>query len=187
MNALQQYQLWIGFGLALLLLIFFIVAFFKAPDMTSSQFTILRVLSTFCAAFAGAIITGEALFRMEGASGGMRYLVSGTAGFAFAFAIWFFFPKHSPPKPPDRFRASLPKGWTFQHAVKTFAQRDNAVVDFDGFTPDELQAKLSEANIDTKTVAEAISRLRLITVKPNAIRDYETRHEDSLYRLTVRH
>lgn len=186
MDALQQYQVWIGFGFAALLILFFIVAFFKAPDMTASQFTILKVLSTFCAAFAGILIAGEALFRLEGATGGTKYLVSGTAGFAFAFVIWFFFPKHDPPVPADRFIAALPAGWTFQQAAKTFAQRDNAFVDFQGFTADELNSRLSAANIDTKTVGEAINRLRLITSKPNAIRDYETKYEDAIYHLIVR-
>ena len=186
MNSLQQYQLWIGFGFALLLIIFLIVAFFKAPEMTDPQFAILKVLSTLCAAFAGVLITGEALFRMEGTAGGIKYLLSGTAGFAFAFAIWFFFPKRSPVVPPDRFRAALPEGWTFQQAAKTFAQRESAVVDFDGLTADELQAKLTAGEIDTKTVGEAIGRLRLFTDKPNVIRDYEIRQEDSVYRVIVR-
>jgi len=183
MNILQQYQLWIGFGFAVLLVIFLIVAFFKAPNMTPSQHTILRFLAALCAGFAGALISGEALFRMEGGTAGVKYLVSGTAGFALFFVVWFFFPKPTAPVAPDRFHASLPAGWTFEQAAKTFAQRDSAIVTFDGFTSQELNAKLSPAEIDTKTIGEAIQRLRLITITPNAVRDYDIKYENSIYHL----
>jgi hypothetical protein len=185
MNILQQYQLWIGFGFAVLLVLFLMVAFFKAPTMTPGQFAILRFFAALCAGFAGGLITGEALFRMEGDTGGVKYLVSGTAGFALFFVVWFFFPKLTPPMAPDRFRLSLPMGWTFQHAAKTFAQRDSAFVDFDGLTTVELGAKLSAAEIDAKTVGEAIKRLRLVTVTPNAIREYDIKYEDSIYHLII--
>jgi hypothetical protein len=186
MNILQQYQLWIGSGFAVFLVVFLMVAFFKAPNMTSVQRDILRFLAALCAGSAGALIAGEALFRMEGYTGGFKYLVSGTAGFALFFVVWFFFPKPTGPLAPDRFRASLPKGWTFQYAAKTFAQRDNAIVDFDGLTSNELNAKLSPTEIDTRTAGEAIGRLRLITVTPNTIREYDIKYEDSIYRLIVR-
>src|SRR5580765_2307361 len=107
MNILQQYQLWVGFGLAVLLVIFLMVVFFKAPNMTSGQHAILRFFAALCAASAGALIAGEALFRMQGATGGVKYLVSGTAGFALFFVVWFFFPKPTTPEAADRFRASL--------------------------------------------------------------------------------
>jgi hypothetical protein len=186
MSTLQQYQLWIGLGFAAFLILFLVVAFFAAPNMTPGQHSILRFFAALCAGFAGALIAGEALFRMEGDTGGVKYLVSGTAGFALFFAVWFFFPKHSPPTPPDRFRASIPKGWTFQQAAKVFAQRERALADFDGLTASELAAELSPTEIDTKTAGEAIGRLRLITVTPNAVREYDIKYEDSIYRLVVR-
>ena len=185
MTILQQYQVWIGFGFAVLLVFFLMIAFFKAPNMTPGQFAILRFLAALCAGFAGALITGEALFRMEGDTGGVKYLVSGTAGFALFFVVWFFFQKPTPPMAPDRVRLSLPVGWTFQYAAKTFAQRDSAQVDFDGLTTDELGANLNPEKIDTKTVGEAIKQLRLVTVTPNAIREYDIKYEDSMNRLII--
>jgi hypothetical protein len=189
MNILQQYQLLIGIFFAFLLVIFFMVAFFAAPNMTSGQHAILRFLAALCAGFAGALIAGEALFRMEGDTGATKYLVSGTAGFALFFVVWFFFPKYTAPATPvapDSFSVSIPKGWTFQHAAKVFAQKDKAIVDFGGLTANELTAKLSPTEIEAKTVSDAINRLRLITVTPNAIRQYNIKHKDSVYHLTVR-
>lgn len=185
MNILQQYQLWVGFGLAVLLVIFLMVVFFKAPNMTSGQHAILRFFAALCAGSAGALIAGEALFRMEGDTGGVKYLVSGTAGFALFFVVWFFFAKPTTPEAPDRFRVSLPKGWTFQHAAENFAQRDGAIMDFDGLTANELKSKLRPTEIDAKTPGEAISRLRLITITPNAIREFDIKYEDSIYHLIV--
>jgi hypothetical protein len=161
-------------------------AFFRAPVMTAGQFAILRFFAALCAGFAGGLIAGEALFRMQGDTGGTKYLVSGTAGFALFFVVWFFFPKHTTPPPPERFRASVPKGWTFQNTAIVFAQRVSAQVDFDELSSDELNAVLSPADIDTENVGQAISHLRLITAKPNTIRKFEIDYKDSIYRLAVR-
>jgi hypothetical protein len=189
MNILQQYQLLIGIVFAFFLVVFLMIAFFTAPNMTTGQHSILRFLAALCAGFAGALIAGDALFRVEGDTGAVRYFISGTAGFALFFVVWFFFPKptvpEAPPAVPDRFSASVPKGWTFQHAAKILAQQDNSLVDFGGLKADELNAKLNPTEIETKTAGDAITRLRLITVIPDAIRKYEIRHEDSIYHLII--
>src|SRR5438045_1433594 len=114
MNILQQYQFWVGFGLVLLVVVFFIVAFFIAPNMTRGQYTILKFLAALCAGCAGSLLTGEALFRIEGAMGAQtKYLFSGTAGFALFGLVWLIFPRFSPPPDPNSFHAALPSGVTF--------------------------------------------------------------------------
>jgi hypothetical protein len=92
LSPLQQYQLWIGLGLLLLLLTFIIVAFFK-PVLTADQRSILRFLSALCGGFAGAFITGDALFKMTGKTSTSEYAISGAAGFALFFVTWMFFSK----------------------------------------------------------------------------------------------
>src|SRR5216684_229306 len=94
MNTLQQYQLWIGFGFALLLIIFFIVAFFRSKTLSPDQRSILRFLSALCAGFAGALITGDALFNMEGSFGaGPKFAIRGAAGAALFLQCGFSFQK----------------------------------------------------------------------------------------------
>jgi hypothetical protein len=185
MSILQQYQFWVGVGLVLIVVIFFIVAFFKAPNMTSAQYTIIKFLAALCAGGAGALITGEALFRADVSIGAtQKYLFSGTAGFALFGLVWLIFPKYSAPPPPNSFNVSLPKGLTFQSAVKKFAELDNnSFADFDGFRDNELKAKLESRQIKAKTAGEAIRMLRSATIAPNAVRKYEVSYEDSTYHL----
>jgi hypothetical protein len=185
MSSLQTYQLWIGFGFALLLVIFFIVAFFKARELTDDQRSILKFLSALCAAFAGALITGDALFKMEGTIGQtQKFAITGAAGFALFFTVWFFFPKVA--RFPEGFNFSVPEGWTFQQAVDAFARQDNAVVNYTGFTPEELSAPLKAWQLPSKNIRKAISQLRSLTASPNQIRNYDVDHQDSTYLLRIR-
>ena len=88
---LLSHQLWIGFGFVVLLVAFLIFAFFVKENLTPDQRNILRFLTSLCAAFAGALITGDALFRLEGAVGkGTNVVISGVAGIALFFVVWFF-------------------------------------------------------------------------------------------------
>lgn len=185
MSILQQYQFWVGFGLVLLVVVFFMVAFFTAPNMTHGQYIILKFLAALCAGCAGALITGEALLKVEGAIGAQtKYFFSGTAGFALFGLVWLIFPKYSSPPDPNSFHAALPEGWTFRHAAETFAELDNnSFANFEGFREDELNAKLRSRQIDAKTASDAIRLLRSATVIPNAIRKYDIRYEDSTYYL----
>src|SRR5688500_764038 len=104
MTILQQYQFWVGVGLVFLVVVFFMYAFFKAPNMTPQQFAIIKFLAALCAAGAGALITGEALFRAEVSMGQtQKYLFTGTAGFALFGLVWLIFPKYSAASAPDSF------------------------------------------------------------------------------------
>ena len=183
MSLLQQYQLWIGFAFAALLIGFFIFAFFKAKTLTPDQRTILRFLSALCAGFAGALITGDALFKMEGSTPSTKYAISGTAGAALFFVVWLFFPKVT--ALPEGFNASIPHGWTFKDAVDAFAQQDGAVPNYNGFTDLELSASLKAWQLKTKNISDAMLLLRSITTQSNAIRKYEVKFENSVYHLNV--
>lgn len=183
MTALQQYQLWIGFFFALLLVVFFIVAFFKAKTLTADQRSILKFLAALCAGFAGALITGDALFRLQGNLGASTNVaVSGTAGAALFFTVWFFFPKVS--GFPDAFHFSVPQGWTFRHTVLVLAQQEGAVPDYDGLTQDELDTVLTAGHLRTTDVTSAIRNLRSFATKP--IRAYDVIFEDAQYKLRLK-
>lgn len=183
MSLLQQYQLWIGFAFATLLIGFLIFAFFKAKTLTPDQRSILKFLSALCAGFAGALITGDALFKMEGSTATAKYAISGTAGAALFFVVWFFFPRVT--VLPEGFNASIPQGWTFKDAVDAFAQQDGAVPNYNGFTDLELGATLKAWQLKAKNISDAILLLRSITTQLNAIRKYEVKFESSVYYLNV--
>jgi hypothetical protein len=171
-----------------LLVTFLMVAFFRAPRLSGDQRSILKFLSALCAAFSGIMIAGDALFRLN-RSGNTQLAVSGTAGFALFFVVWFFFPK--PPRqdtsmPKDRFSLKVTDNWTFQQTVDALARDDNAVAEYIGFTTQELSSTLKSWAISTETVRDAMLRLRSITTTPGAIRDYSVTHGNGAYRLQVR-
>jgi hypothetical protein len=82
-----------GFGLTTLLIFFLIVAFFRSKVLDAGQWAIMRLLGALCAAFAAAFFTGDALFKLTKSLGGTELSISGAAGFALFFTVWFFFPK----------------------------------------------------------------------------------------------
>ncbi len=170
-SPLDAYRLWVGVGFALLLVTFLIVAFFRSPRMTDGQREILRVLSSLCAGFSGFLIAGEALFRMDARLGsGGTLAVSGTAGFALFFAVWYGFSRTF--KAPDAFSISIPDGWTFEQTARAIATNDKAVAEFEGFTPAQLAQPLASQTVRTDTPEDAMRALRLLA-KSGAIPEYQ--------------
>ncbi|HYR78166.1 MAG TPA: hypothetical protein VEM96_20305 [Pyrinomonadaceae bacterium] len=185
MTILQQYQLWIGLGFVIVLVTFSIVAFFKAKTLTPDQRAILKFLCALCAGFAGALISGDALVRIEGSvNAGTKYSVMGSIGFGLFFVVWFFFPKVV--GFPPGFNFTLPLGWTFRQTVDTFANNDGAVPNYEGFDERELDAPLKAWHLKTTDTSDAIRKLRSITENPNAIRKYDVTFDDSTYNLKIR-
>jgi hypothetical protein len=185
MSILQQYQFWVGFGFVVLLILFLIIAFFKAKDLTNSQYVILRVLCSFCGGFAGALIAGSVLFNMEGTAGdGLKYTITGTAGFALFLVIWFFFPTVT--KLTEGNNISVPANTTFKQMVEILVISENEIADYIGFTAEELQAPLQSRKLNAKDTKDSISRLRQITVNDNAIRPYDVEHSNSAYTLKIK-
>lgn len=160
--------LWIALGFVVALVVFLMVTFFKKDTMSANQFKVLRLLSALCSGFAGAFFTGDALFRLEQQlSNGAKLGISGTAGFALFFVVWFTFgnwqaPQHPPPPPPlppDRVTASFPEGlFTFEVAARTIAKRWGPV-DFQGFQPEQLAIKMHATDLDEGNVEDALTKL----------------------------
>ena len=86
---------WIGAGLVILVIIFFMVAFFVGGEITQNQFAILKYLGAFCAALGGGfLILGQAEVKLQGSVGPGTYAISGTGGVALFLTVWFFFPQY---------------------------------------------------------------------------------------------
>ena len=85
----------------------------------------------------------------------------------------------------DGFEFSIPEGWAFRDVVVTMTEVTAGVSDCQGFTPSELSAPIQSKRISTKSVGEAITLLRLMTVVPDAVRPYQVTRKGSMYRLTV--
>lgn len=177
-------QLWVGCVFLALLVLFLIHSVVRPSPANHQTRSTVQFLTALCGGFAGGLLTGEALFRMTGSSGGLEYAVSGTAGFSIFLVVWFFYPKAI--SLDDRIDLSIPDGWTFRTAVDALAKSVDAVVDFQGFTAEELESPLQEREVSARTVAELADKLRLLTVVHNAIRQYDVAESATALRLTVR-
>jgi hypothetical protein len=86
---------WIGAGLVILVIVFFIVAFFVGGEITGNQFAIVKYLGAFCAALGGGfLILGQAEVKLAGNVGPGTYAISGTGGVALFLIVWVFFPQY---------------------------------------------------------------------------------------------
>lgn len=106
-------------------------------------------------------------------------MVSGTAGFAFAFVVWYGFPRS---RAPDAFSLSIPEGWTFEQSAKAIAANDSAVAEFHGFTPAQLAAPLPSASLQSETPEEAMRALGHLAV-PGAVPAYQVSFHRPCYTL----
>ncbi len=181
MTQLQELQLWIGLGFVAFLVLFLIVAFFKKADMTQGQQAILKFLCSLCAGFAGALITGDALFRFSSKIGDRTSIAaSGTAGAALFFAVWYGFKTWFP----DAIRIRVPKGWKFKDVVDQLAQQERATAQYVGFTEEELDAPLEEAHLEAAKTLELIEAMRDLS-KQTTIRAYVVVLNPPSCRLTI--
>jgi hypothetical protein len=176
--------LWIAFGLLLLLVIFLIISFFLTPKLTADQRGTLKFLSALCAGFSGGFFTGDALFRLQKTAGNTTFALSGTAGCALFLAVLFFYPKVF--KLDDSLNFSILPTWTFRSTVDAMVQIEGGAGEFRGFTAQELDAPMQGRTISSKSLSQAISQLRLLTVAADVVRPYDVTKQDSVYRLTVR-
>lgn len=180
-------QYWVGFGFAVGFVGFLMLAFFKAPNLTSGQRLILRIMSSLCAGIAAYLISGEALLNLSRDVPGGKLTISGTAGFALFFVIWLFFPKEPTiPHYPDAYNTTIPEDWTFQDAAEDIVKSYSGTITYEGFTPQELNSKLKAWPLTGKTPSEALQKLRLLTVIPASIRDYDVKQQNSTYILKIK-
>src|SRR2546423_6824241 len=125
------------------------ITFFVKDTSSQAQYNTLHFLTSLCAGFAGGFFTGEALVHFEQTIGqGGKLVGSGTAGCALFFVLWFSYPKRQPPPPPpapliDRTKVSFGDGWTFQQAAQSIVDSVKAIVHFEGFSREQLSAKLA--------------------------------------------
>ena len=176
--------LWIAVGFVLLLIIFMMVVTFKIKDMTHGQYNIVRFLSALCAGFAGGLITGQALFSMAGKlANGLTISVSGTAGFAIFFAVWYGYKLYQEPPPPDGVKISILDKWTFKAALEVLASMDAAVIEYSGFTSEQLATPLRTAELQDKTVAGLMGKIGSLA---RAFPMYTVAEENKKYLITCK-
>jgi hypothetical protein len=175
--------LWIAFGFTAALVVFLMITFFVKDTSSPTQYKTLRFLTSLCAGFAGGFFTGDALFRLEQQmTGGVKLAISGTAGCALFFTVWFTYGKRTESPPKDHVVLSIGDGWTFEQAARAIVKAARSVVHFDGFSSPQLATKLPATDIDAPTAQDALNHLRYQSTE---LPPYEVRFEKGAFHLCV--
>lgn len=154
-------QLWIGLGFTAALVVFLMITFLVKDTSSPTQYNTLHFLTALCGGFAGGFLAGEALFSLnKEIAGGAKLAITGTAGFAIMFTIWFTYPKRDRKPLEDGIQLSIPNGWTFEQAARSVVKASRGVVNFDGFTSEQLNIKLPATDINAPSVKDALEQLR---------------------------
>lgn len=161
---------WIGLSFTGLLVIFLMITFFKKDTSSAAQNKTLRFLTALCAGFAGGFLSGEALFSLDTTMPyGVKLAISGTAGCALFFAVWFTYGGGGKARLPNRIVLSIPEGWSFEQGVRGIVEDTRRIPHFEGFESETLALKLPATEIDASTVGEALQQLRY---QSNALPEY---------------
>lgn len=180
-------QLWIGFGFLVALVAFLIISYFVELKQSSTRRAIIQFLTSLTAGFAGGFLSGSSIFDASWTSPTSRIALSGTAGFAIFFAVWFSYQKMFPPPgltADDRLSLDIPEGWSFKDVVDTLAGKDKCAVDYQGFTSEELNTKLKRQSLDGTSYAALMQAARFLSVN-GTIRPFTAEKVGNIYVLKV--
>lgn len=173
-------RLWIGTGFAAVLVLFLMIAYFNSSKLEQGQWAILRFLCALCAGAAGGFLTGEAVFKLTGKLEAGEVAISGTAGVALFFAVWFTF-GNLIQKPPEAVTFQVGANWTFEQTAKGLGAQDKAAVQLVGFTPEEMTAQIRQQELKAKTIKVALETLGQLAERP--VRSYSVSLVESTYTL----
>lgn len=180
-------QLWIGFGFLVALVAFLIISYFVELKQSSTRRAILQFLTSLTAGFAGGFLSGSSIFDASWTSPTSRIALSGTAGFAIFFAVWFSYQKMFPPPgltAENSLPLDIPEGWSFKDVVDTLAKKDKSAVDYQGFTSEELNTKIKSQTLNAKSYIGLIQAARLLPVS-GTIRPFTADKVGNIYILRV--
>jgi len=114
----------IGTGFSAGIILFLMITFFVKDSSSSTQYNTLRFLTALCAGFAGASFAGEALFSLDTNMGdGTKLAISGTAGFALFFTVWFTYPKRDNDQSEDGMVSRISKNLVSRESPRATANR----------------------------------------------------------------
>jgi hypothetical protein len=168
---MNNLQLWIGVGFALLLIVFFMAAYFVPPARTAQTGNILRVLASALAGAAGAFLSGGVALEVRGdLSIGANWILSATGGAALFALVWLTWSHVNRPG----FHIAFPLGTTFAAATTLIASAAGNTVRRIGFSPAEDNTELASLDLMAKDPRDALAQLSN-HLPSGSVRPYEVR------------
>ena len=144
--------------------LFFMVAFFARPNMTTGQLATLHYLSSIAAGLVGFFISGTAVVEFtDEMSKGKKLFVRCTSGFAL-FLLCFFASPFTQDLPPwqfgEGFAIGYKDGTTFKAALNVVGGRQQKPIELQGFTPEEQNQLITKTYVAGRSFDELMQQLR---------------------------
>ncbi len=154
---------WISFGFLVVLVAFAIIYVFKGRDLNYQQTMALRILLALTGGFSLTFITGSIVLEVTGnISEALTSKISAGGGAAmFLVILWFTRTKDKKLK--DSITLSTTENASFKENVMTIAAAVNRLVNFNGFSEEQLSIKLPSVQYESKNVKEAIESLKALS------------------------
>lgn len=127
------------------------------------------------------VSSGASVFDATWTTPTSKIALSGTAGFALFFVVYFFYDKVF--RPDDAMEFNIPAGANFRQALDTAAQLATVTVDYQVLDKRELAAEMVPGHLSCNTFEELLDSLRLRTKSVGAVRAYSVSKNKNIYRL----
>lgn len=154
---------WISFGILVALIVFAMIYIFKGKDLNYQQTMALRILLALTGAFALTFVTGSIALEVNGSISEALTTKLSAGGGAAMFVIILWFTRTKDKKLEDSITLSTTANASFKENVMTIASAVNRLVNFTGFSPEQLSIKLPSVQYQSKNVKEAIENLKSLS------------------------
>lgn len=151
---------WISFGFLAALILFAMVYIFKGKDLNYQQTMALRILLALAGGFSLTFITGSIALEVNGKISEALTTKISAGGGAAMFLVILWFTRTKDKKLKDSITLSTPENASFKENVMTIATAVNRLVNFNGFSPEQLSVKLPSVQYESSNVKEAIESLK---------------------------
>ena len=156
---------WISFSFLVVLIAFAIVYIFKGKDLNYQQTMALRILLALTGAFSLTFITGSITLQVNGNISEALTTQISAGGGAAMFLIILWFTRTKDKKLKDSITLSTTASASFKENVMTIAAAVNRLVNFNGFSPEQLSIKLPSVQYEAKNIKEAIEDLKNLSTQ----------------------
>ena len=175
--------LWIGLFFTAGLVAVQIYTLYRPPVRGSQGRKTMRVLSSLCCGFAGGFLTGAAIFNATFTHALGKVGISGSAGIALFFAVFFFYGDDPPPGEidgPNGVTLTIAPGCKFRDVADIVAAQTQAGMDYRALNADELGAAMRAQPVNATSWEQLLESLRNVTVT-QVIRPYTVKKQNGSY------
>ena len=174
-----------GVALLAVTLVFLMAVVFGKVHFDKTRHGIVRLFCSIGAGTAGLLMTGDAVLSFTGQLGASSTLIFNAVGGVALFGlVWLTFgPFAAPPPVTSEVSLGVPSGWTFEQLLQSIAGSGRALIDFQGFSREQLDAPVRPENFKAPDTKRALELSRSL-VRSDGFPQYDVTFNSGLYTVT---